>query len=174
MLIGIYKIENMVNGKVYIGQSFDIEGRWSDHKGEAFNINSRAYNYYLYRAIRKYGLESFSFDVLIEINEDDWTKNLLNFYETYYVFYYNSMKENGNGYNIRFPGSNGRLSKESKEKCRINHSANSGSKYWQGRKRSMEDIEKFRKSHLGIKQSEEHKKKISEALKSYWKIKKVS
>ena len=30
-MIGIYKIENKVNGKVYIGQSIDIEKRWKEH-----------------------------------------------------------------------------------------------------------------------------------------------
>ena len=26
--IGIYKIENLINGKIYIGQSIHIEKRW--------------------------------------------------------------------------------------------------------------------------------------------------
>ena len=37
-MIGIYKIENLINGKVYIGQSVDIKGRWNENK----LINSRA------------------------------------------------------------------------------------------------------------------------------------
>lgn len=31
MICGIYKITNKVNGKIYIGQSVDIEGRWKGH-----------------------------------------------------------------------------------------------------------------------------------------------
>ena len=31
MSIGIYKIENLINGSIYIGQSIDIEKRWSTH-----------------------------------------------------------------------------------------------------------------------------------------------
>jgi predicted GIY-YIG superfamily endonuclease len=31
MSIGIYKIENLLNGKIYIGQSKHIETRWSEH-----------------------------------------------------------------------------------------------------------------------------------------------
>ena len=27
-MIGIYKIENKVNGKIYVGQSIDIDTRW--------------------------------------------------------------------------------------------------------------------------------------------------
>ena len=30
-MIGIYKIENLINGKVYIGQSIHIERRWQEH-----------------------------------------------------------------------------------------------------------------------------------------------
>ena len=33
-MIGIYKIENLVNGKIYIGQSQNIERRWREHKRE--------------------------------------------------------------------------------------------------------------------------------------------
>ena len=31
-MIGIYKITNNVNKKVYIGQSIDIKRRWREHK----------------------------------------------------------------------------------------------------------------------------------------------
>ena len=31
-ICGIYKITNLVNGKVYIGQSQDIYSRWKEHK----------------------------------------------------------------------------------------------------------------------------------------------
>ena len=33
----IYKITNLVNGKVYIGQALDIYRRWKKHKSNAFN-----------------------------------------------------------------------------------------------------------------------------------------
>ena len=52
---GIYKITNLVNEKVYIGQAQDIEKRWREHK-----CSSKSNNQILYRAIRKYGLENFS------------------------------------------------------------------------------------------------------------------
>ena len=32
MSIGIYKIENLINHKKYIGQSIEIERRWINHK----------------------------------------------------------------------------------------------------------------------------------------------
>jgi predicted GIY-YIG superfamily endonuclease len=37
---GIYKIQNQINNKVYIGSSIDINRRWQHHKDAAFNINA--------------------------------------------------------------------------------------------------------------------------------------
>lgn len=31
MSMGIYKIENLINHKIYIGQSIHIEKRWKEH-----------------------------------------------------------------------------------------------------------------------------------------------
>ena len=36
-MIGIYKITNLVNGKIYIGQSKDIERRLKERYGEDLN-----------------------------------------------------------------------------------------------------------------------------------------
>lgn len=56
----------MVNDKVYIGLSTNIEKRWAMHRSGPFNPNNKAYNYPLYRAIRKYGIENFTFEILEE------------------------------------------------------------------------------------------------------------
>ena len=39
-MIGIYKIENLINGHKYIGQSIDIEDRWTKEKQRAFLAKS--------------------------------------------------------------------------------------------------------------------------------------
>lgn len=90
-MIGIYKITNLINGKIYIGQSVDIKKRWRQHKRNS-QIKGREYDKYLYRAFRKYGLENFSFEVIEECNED-----LLDEKEQYYISYYDSYN---NGYNM--------------------------------------------------------------------------
>jgi group I intron endonuclease len=87
---GIYKITNNVNGKCYIGQSINIHKRWSQHKNTTFNFNDPCYNYPLYRAIRKYGIDGFSFEILVECDVD-----MLNEQEKFYIEQYNSMYPNG-------------------------------------------------------------------------------
>ena len=80
-MIGIYQIENQINGKVYIGQSRDIEKRWQSHLLATYKSNWPSYNYPLYQAMRKYSPENFTFVVLeeclvVELNtrESFWIK----------------------------------------------------------------------------------------------------
>lgn len=90
-MIGIYKITNLINNKVYIGQSTDIKRRWKDHRKEAFWKNSSEYEYPLYRAIRKYGLKNFSFETI-----EECSKSELNTKEKFYIAQYDSYNT---GYN---------------------------------------------------------------------------
>ena len=64
--MGIYCITNTINQNKYVGQSININLRWRKHISSAFNknINAENYNYPLYRAMRKYGLNNFQFDIL--------------------------------------------------------------------------------------------------------------
>jgi len=61
---GIYKVTNKINGNCYIGQSVDISKRWQEHIRWFKNKNRPEYEYPLYRAIRKYGVENFLFEVI--------------------------------------------------------------------------------------------------------------
>lgn len=92
MACGIYKIENLINGKIYIGQSVDIEYRFKNHKSESFNPKSNAYDTAIHRAIRKYGVDNFSFEIIEECEQDQLHER-----EIYWIDYYNSF---GNGYNL--------------------------------------------------------------------------
>ena len=85
-MIGIYKIENLINGKVYIGQSIHIERRWQEH----CQPSSRSL---IGKAIQKYGKEHFTFQVLEECMEEQ-----LDEIEERYISEYNSVVPNG--YNI--------------------------------------------------------------------------
>lgn len=53
-MIGIYKITNLINSKVYIGQSNDIERRFKQHK--SINEQKRHSHLPLYQAFNKYGI----------------------------------------------------------------------------------------------------------------------
>ena len=89
-MIGIYKITNLINGKSYIGQSVNINKRFIAHKSAAFNTNNKKYNFPLYRAIRKYGIDNFRFDVLEECTESE-----LNNKEKYYILEFQTLVPNG-------------------------------------------------------------------------------
>lgn len=95
-MIGIYKIENIVNGKVYVGQSINIEQRWYNHKNE-LNGN-RHCNLYLQNAWNKYGKDSFVFSVLeqCELNNIDEK-------EIYWIELYDSLNPD-KGYNLTAGG----------------------------------------------------------------------
>lgn len=95
-MIGIYKFTNLINGKCYIGQSIDIEQRRLAHLSGVKNSNNAEYDTQLHQAIRKYGIENFSFDVLVEIKSEGYDKILLNHLEKYFIEKYNSFKA---GYN---------------------------------------------------------------------------
>jgi hypothetical protein len=58
----IYTITNKVNGKVYVGQSRQGLARRKGEHIHRFNLGERDHK--LYRAIRKYGLKNFVFEVI--------------------------------------------------------------------------------------------------------------
>lgn len=96
-MIGIYKVTNKINNKVYIGQSINIENRFQQHKNNCLNENLKDYNTKFYRALRKYGVENFTFEIIEELKD----KEKLNEREKYWVSFYNSFKE---GYNSNTGG----------------------------------------------------------------------
>lgn len=96
---GIYKITNLINQKCYIGQSIDILRRWRNHKTTSQNSLKEAYEYPLYRAFRKYGLENFSFEILEECTQAE-----LDSKESFYIEKYNSIIQ---GYNQSLVGQGG-------------------------------------------------------------------
>jgi group I intron endonuclease len=93
----IYKITNLVNGKVYIGQTVqkNPKARWYDHCAKA----RRGINQPLFNAINKYGVDKFSWEVIDSAD----SLEALNDLEEQYVEKYNSINE---GYNIRDAGGN--------------------------------------------------------------------
>ena len=96
-MVGIYKITNNINGKIYIGQSINIDKRIKEHFWKAQNENDVSFNSILYQAIRKYGAENFSWEVLEECSTEE-----IDILEQKYIAQYNCITPNG--YNIMAGG----------------------------------------------------------------------
>ena len=95
-MIGIYKIENLINHKCYIGQAVDINRRWRKHRETYNEPKFPQYEYPLYRAMRKYGFENFSFEVLEECSREELNEKEKIYIEKYDAFF--------NGYNQTLGG----------------------------------------------------------------------
>ena len=92
-MFSVYKITNTVNNKCYIGSSIQPNKRWRQHINSARNPNSSSYNYPLQRALRKYGLEKFTFEIL---KDDFHSLEEMENYEHQAIIWYNGYM---NGYN---------------------------------------------------------------------------
>ena len=106
----IYKIENIVNHKVYIGQTSQERGFQDRYcrKGQGIERvynsylyeqkHNRHYNIHLFRAIEKYGFDAFVVDEIFEVALDECE---LNEKEIFYIEKFNSFH---NGYNSTLGG----------------------------------------------------------------------
>ncbi|MEE9571534.1 MAG: GIY-YIG nuclease family protein [Candidatus Neomarinimicrobiota bacterium] len=161
----IYKATNLINSKVYIGQTFNsLKKRKNDHNSRSSNGSS----VYFHNAIRKHGPENFKWQVICICPDID----SLNEQEEYYIAFYDSMNV---GYNLQSGGLNYIVSEETRKKL---------GKVSLGRKRSAKTRKKmsesgkakiFTKEHrknlsianLGRKLSDEHKNNLSIAHVGY-------
>ncbi len=143
----IYKISNLINDKIYIGQTIEtLSKRWRRHTWKStIKRNAMA----ITNAIIKYGVENFM------IEEIDSAENIeeLNMKEEYYIKYYDCISPKG--YNIKNGGDNKKLSEETKLKISISN---------KGKKRTKETIKKLSDSHKGWVPSEETKQKWRDAF----------
>ncbi len=99
----VYKATNKINGKVYIGQTrHSLETRKTRHIQKA----RKGVNTHFYNAIRKYGEDAFTWDIICSTN----SKQTLNELETYYINQYDSIH---NGYNMVDGGDNNIMDIES-------------------------------------------------------------
>jgi group I intron endonuclease len=129
----IYCYENIVNNKKYIGQTTQpLRDRICQHNTERVCRK-------LYYAIQKYGINKFSIYILEQCLDSE-----LNEKEIYWINYHNSIKT---GYNIRFGGSRGKNSEETKHKISLAVSGEKNGFY--GRKHSEETKEKIRQKKIG-------------------------
>ena len=82
---GIYKITDQVSKEAYIGQSVSVQTRWKDHiKCGVGAVKSSSSNQ-LYAAMRRDGIENFSFELLEACSREE-----LNDKEKYFIELYHS------------------------------------------------------------------------------------
>jgi hypothetical protein len=93
VVTGIYKITNRQTGECYVGQARDVASRWSDHAKCGLGIDTPANNK-LYQAMEKYGLWSFSWELLEECPQEQLNEKEKFYIDLYdsYNFGYNSNK----------------------------------------------------------------------------------
>ena len=61
----VYKITNTVTGDFYVGSSIDVKRRWTSHKCPS--RWNKYKNNPMYLDMKKYGLDKFSFQIIIEV-----------------------------------------------------------------------------------------------------------
>lgn len=107
----IYKVTNIINGKVYIGQTtLSLKERQQSHKRESENPKRKTV--YFHNALLKYGFDSFIWEEI----DTAITQEELDEKEVYWISYYNSTDKT-KGYNLKAGGlGGGKNSKETLEK----------------------------------------------------------
>ena len=144
MIGTIYKLTSP-SGKSYVGQTTNLK----DRKRCFYNPNKYYSGHKLDNAIKKYGIENFKYEIVIQIVESDKFKlrKKLDELEIYYIEKYDSYN---NGYNMTLGGSGSKgcfQTEESRKK--ISNKA-------KGRKGSM----------TGRHLTEEQRKKVSDFAKT--------
>ena len=146
----IYVIKNKINGKLYIGQTCrTVDARIKDHlakvrSGSMFPIHV---------AIRNFGWENFSVDVVARTDNLD----ILNFLEEFYIDHYHSDVD---GYNLA-PGG--------KRNCMESDVVKDKHDRIMRTPEVREKISKSMKAHIaehGV--SDEHRKHVSEGLRRFY------
>ena len=81
---GIYKITCLPDSKIYIGQSVNVPNRFSEHIKRGLGAEPATKNR-LYSAMKKWGVENFTFELMEEVPRDK-----LNERERYWIDYFQS------------------------------------------------------------------------------------
>lgn len=144
------------SGKKYVGQAKDFNQRHKQHIKESKNKKGKEYNYPFNASIRKYGIKNFKILILYTGAE---SQEELNYFEKFYIKYYNSLAKNKNGYNISDGGSNGNIyAGKTEEEMNVI------------RKKMSESHKGEKNSFYGKHHSEEVKKQLSETHKGKYSL----
>lgn len=182
---GIYKITNIVTGRIYVGSAINLHNRKSFHFSEA------QHNRYLKRSMKKYGKKNFTFEVIEYcspeqlLEREQYYLNTLLFAREYIETRGQDNRFEKLGYNNN-PTAHSRfgakLSFDIIEKLKTSSYFNvmKRDKVWAEKmlntkklngtlKRNSETKQKISRSHKGRPKSEPHRQAIRESGKKRWK-----
>ena len=146
-MIGIYKITNPT-GKIYIGQSINIENRRSQYKNYDCKTQPS-----IFSSLKKYGLENHIFEVIEECEIE-----MLGQREKYWKIYFNTVKE---GLNCRLDEeAGGYLEQSTKDKISKALKGRDITK-WNSKIYTKDRNSKVSESLKGKTKTQSHKDKIS-------------
>ncbi len=188
MTIGIYQIQNKISGKVYIGQSQDVEYRLKDHL--RLLKNNKHPNVHLQNSFNKHGESNFEFKILEKVPVEFLTQHEQYWLDVKKEYYsagvYNigtcadcpcrGIKRGSPTEEHRRKNSEGtkRAYAEGRKTCwnkgltkeidgRINYIASRSSKFWGNRCKSAEHRKNIGLALRGRYLTEEHKQNLSKA-----------
>lgn len=157
MTCGVYAIRNINNGKIYVGSSKDIEGRWQKHLSDLRRgLHS---NLHLQNAWEKYKEENFSLEIILECSEEELLQEEQKCIEK------TNSSDRKIGYNKSlFAGSPMKGRKHTTDSKDMMRQAKLGEKNnFYGRSHTEETKKKISDAKKGVKLSEEHKKNLLNA-----------
>ena len=159
---GIYKITNP-KGRVYVGESLDIEKRWNQYKNRHYNKQWK-----LARSIDKYGWDSHEVEVLEECEVAIMRER-----ERYWQLHYNSIQQ---GLNLKLTGIGDIKTEDSMDVRKNRSKGQTGRVQSEETKKKLSEIrkgvakpigfgEKVRQRVAGTTQTDLHKQHIAESKK---------
>ena len=154
----IYKITNLLNNKIYIGQTNNPRSRWTCHKQHSSIKPDTAID----RAIAKYGHNNFIFEVIatcLSLGNNRSDQYLADEVEIHIIAQEKSQTINNIGYNVSSGGNKGKIVTENTK--RKMSAARKGFCVSSETKRKISNFQK------GKLKSEDHKIKIGKS--QYWR-----
>lgn len=171
IIYSIYKFVNLVNGKYYIGFTGDFPARLRSHRSRYPNLDTA-----FYHAIRKYGWENFTSEIIYQSLDQDHCHNVM---EEHFIREYRSHVNEGCGYNQSY-GGDGQRGYDAQTRWKLG-SANRGKKRGptseetkrkigeanSKKRRTEAEKQHLRQVNLGKTQSEESRIKRSKSYRVF-------
>lgn len=156
----------------YVGQTINPLDRFKQHINDS--KKDKRSSIFLYNAMKKYGIDSFTFEII----EENIPIENISERERYWINTLNTLRPNGYNLTLGGEGTFGyKHTEETKKKLsemkkgRFTHiqtidSREKISRANKGKKPSAQAIENSKKAHTGKVLTDEHKRKVSRALKN--------